>query len=269
MKSIFEHSSYKAYLKAVLNAGKRRSGQRSKLAQFLSCQTAHVSQVINGHTHFSSEQGFRISSFLGHDREESHFFFLMVNRDRAGTKDLEEYYQQQLDEIISRRSIIKNRVSTTRVVPQEHQTRYYSSWHYVAVHMALSIPELQSKEALAQYFHLPLGLIAETLEFLTSTGLAEIRAGRYVIGPSHIHLGHEANNINKHHMNWRVQSMDSLLRANAEDLHYSVVFSLSRPDAVKLRERLISVIKANLEDVAPSKEEILFCICLDFFNLKR
>ncbi|MGZ6480071.1 MAG: hypothetical protein ACXWQE_12255 [Bdellovibrionales bacterium] len=155
MKSLFEFNEYKPYLRLVLGSGKRRSGQRSKLAQFLTCQTAHVSQVLNGDSHFSVEQAYRINAFLGHSREESHFFFLLVNLDRAGSKDLQEYYQAQIDEILRRRSIIKNRVSSTHTIPQEHQTRYYSSWHYVAIHMALSIPELQSRDKLAAYFHLP------------------------------------------------------------------------------------------------------------------
>ncbi|MGZ3723793.1 MAG: DUF4423 domain-containing protein, partial [Bdellovibrionales bacterium] len=109
----------------------------------------------------------------------------------------------------------------------------------------------------------------EAVDFLLSVGLAEFRDGRYVIGPSHIHLGHDTTDINKHHMNWRVQAMDSLIRTNATDLHYSVVFSLSAKDAEKLKERLIATIKANLEDVGPSKEEVLYCSSIDFFEVKK
>jgi uncharacterized protein (TIGR02147 family) len=269
MKLLFEFNGYKPYLRQVLGSGKRRSGHRSKLALFLSCQTAHVSQVLNGGTHFSVEQAYRINAFLSHGREESHFFFLLVNFDRAGSKDLQEYYQAQIDEIRRRRSVIKNRVDSTHTVPHEHQTRYYSSWHYLAIHMALSIPELQSRDQLAAYFHLPLSVIVEAVDFLLSIGLAELRDGRYVIGPSHIHLGHDTSDINKHHMNWRVQAMDSLIRVSPSDLHYSVVFSLSAKDAAKLKERLIATIKANLEDVNPSKEEVLFCSSIDFFEVKK
>ncbi|MGE3683672.1 MAG: TIGR02147 family protein [Bdellovibrionales bacterium] len=269
MKTVYEFRDYKRYLSAVLAGTRKRSGLRSKLALHLGCQTAHVSQVLNGHTHFSVEQAFKINAFLGHDREEAHFFVLMVNKDRAGTLELRDYYQQQLNEILHRRFIIKNRVSSTREVPYEHQGRYYSNWYYLAIHIALSIPELQSKEALAQYFHLPLNIVAESLEFLMSIGLAEFKSGRYVMGPCHVHLGHDSDNINKHHFNWRVQAMDSLARMNPDDLHYSVVFSLSCEDVGKLKDRIIEVIRANLKDVAPSKEEVVYCTCIDFFSLKK
>ncbi len=269
IKSVFEYKEYKRYLIAALGVGKKRSGLRAKLALHLNCQTAHISQVLNGQTHFSPEQAYKINAFLGHDREEGHFFFLMMNKDRAGTKDLQEYYLQQLSEILNRRSIIKNRVTATREVPAEHQTRYYSAWYYLAIHMALSVPELQNKEALAKYFRLPLNVVAETLEFLVGTGLGDFRDGRYVIGSSHVHLGHDSDNINKHHSNWRLQAMDSLTRITPKDLHYSVVFSLAQEDSEKLKERIIEMIKANLKDVGPSKEEVLFCTCVDFFEVKR
>lgn len=269
MKTLFEYSDYKSYLTTILTAGKARSGLRAKLAAHLGCQTAHISQVLNGASHFSVEQAFRISPFLGHDREESHFFFLMVNKDRAGTKELQAYYQTQLDEILKRRSLIKNRVNVTKEVPQQQQSRYYSSWHYLAIHMALSIPELQTKESLADYFRLPLLLVAEALEFLTSAGLAQASGGRYTIGPFHVHIGHDTDNINKHHSNWRVQAMDSLMRPGSQDLHYSVVYSLSRKDAEKIKERIIAMIRENLDDIAPSKEEVLYCSAIDFFEMKK
>lgn len=269
MKSVFEYKGYKQYLWMALGAGKKRSGLRARLAVHIGCQTAHVSQVLNGDHDFSLEQSFGINTFFGHDREESHYFLLLVQKSRAGTTELKGYYQQQIDEILRHRSLIKNRVAANREVPLEHQTRYYSSWHYSAIHIALSIPALQSKEGLAQYFHLPLQVIADTLEFLLATGLGEFKNGRYVIGPSHIHLGNEADNINKHHINWRIQAIDSLHRQNPRDLRYSVVFSLAKDDADRLKERIIDVIKSNLRDVGPSKEEVLFATCMDFFEVLK
>ena len=269
MKNLFEYRDYKSYLSAALGGRGHRNGGRSKLSQHLDCQTAHVSQVLNGHTHFSTEQAFKVNSFLGHDREESHFFLLLVQLSRAGTPDLRQYYDQQIHEILERRTLIKNRVSATTTVPAGDQARYYSSWLYAAVHMGLSVPELQTKESLAKYFNLPLAVVAETLEFLMSVGLAESRGGRFVIGPSHVHLGNDADNINKHHTNWRVQALESLDRKDPNDLHYSVVFSLSRADSAKIKDRIIELIKSNLKEVAPSKEEVLFCTGIDFFEIKK
>ena len=210
-----------------------------------------------------------MNSFLGHDREESHFFLLLLQRDRAGTSDLKNYFDQQIQEILDRRSLIKNRVTTNTVVQAVDQSRYYSSWQYAAIHIALSIPELQSKENLARYFGLSLAVVAEILEFLVSVGLAANRDGRFVIGPSHVHLGSDADNINKHHSNWRIQGLESLDRRKESDLHYSVVFSLSKDDADKIKNRIIDMIKTNLKEVELSQEEVLYCTVIDYFELKK
>lgn len=265
-KFVFEFKEYKAYVRAQVNVGGRRAGRRSGLAKALGCQTSFVSQVLNGPGHFTLDQAALANVFLNHDREESHFFILLVSAARAGTNALREYYREQMKEILNRRSLIKNRVNVTRVIPAEHASRYYASWQYAAIHIALSIPELQTKDALRTYFRLPMRLVSETLEFLCATGLAEQRDGRFVIGQSFVHLGNDADQITKHHVNWRVRAMDALLQTKPTDLHYSVVYSVSKHDAERIRERLIGVIKANLDDVAPSKEEQLFCTCIDFFE---
>ncbi len=267
MKLVFEFKDYKRYISASLDlAG---SGSRSRLAKHLSCQSAHISQVLNGHQQITVEQAYQMNSFFAHDRDESHFFLLLVQKNRAGSNDLKDYFQNQLDEILRRRSLIKNRVSSNKEIPREFQTRYYSSWHYAAIHIALSIPELQTKESLASHFHLPMRIISETLEFLITAQLADRRDGRFVIGPSHIHLGSDTDNINKHHMNWRIQAMDSLARGNERDLHYSVAFSLSRHDADRIKDRFIETVNSNLKDVGPSKEEVIYCTCIDFFEVLK
>lgn len=269
MKSIFQFSDYKTYLESQLGGKRERRGLRAKLAAFVGCQTAHVSQVLNGGSQFTIEQAFKINGFLKHDEEESHFFLLLLQKSRAGTIEVQRYFSQQIQDILTHRSLIKNRLEKIKEIPTEHHARYYSSWHYLAIHVAISIPGLQTKEALSEHFRLPLVMVNEALHFLCSIGLAEQIGGRYHTGRLNIHLGNDSDNINKHHTNWRVQAMESLGRAVAEDIHYSVVFSLSVADSKKLRDRLLEVIKANLRDVGPSKEETMYCTCIDFFELKK
>ena len=269
MKSVFEFTTYKGYLRATLASEGKRSGRQLQVARFLNCQSAHVSQVLNGHSHFSLEHAAQLNSFLGHNQDESLYFVLLVSRERAGNKELRAHYDQQMAEIQKRRSLIKNRVQSNVAILPEHQTKYYSSWHYAALHIALSIPELQDKEALAEYFRLPLSVVSDILDFLTSIGLAVRENLRYRIGPSHIHLGQDEANISKHHFNWRLQAMDSLSRVAPTDIHYSVVVSLSREDAGRIREKFLKVIRENLDLVAPSKEEVLYTTAIDFFEVKR
>ncbi|MBX3032874.1 MAG: TIGR02147 family protein [Bdellovibrionaceae bacterium] len=268
-KSIYDFNNYKHYLVQVLGARGERRGNRVKLAQHLNCQTAYISQVLNGHAQFSLEQAFEINSFLGHDRQEGEFFLLQVQWQRAGTVALKKHFQKQMEEILKNRALIKNRVESNQEVSSEHRAQYYSSWLYAALHVAISVPGLQTKAHLSEYFGLSLDVVAEAMEFLARIGLVQVRGNQYQVGSSHIHLGHDSHQIMKHHLNWRLQALTSLERRNAKDLHYSVVFSLSQKDAAAIRERFLSVIQENLKQVAPSPEETVFATTLDFFEIKR
>lgn len=263
-KSVFDFSDYKRYLTHMLQG----RGQRAQLAKHVACQTAYLSQVLNDEAHFSLEQAFATNEFLGHDRQEGEYFLLLVQRQRAGSPGLRAHFETQRQSILQRRSQIKNRVDSNDRVSAEHQSQYYSSWIYAAIHVAISIPELQNKAALAEYFALPQHLIIEALEFLTDAGLAEAEGDQLKVGKSHIHLADDSHHIQKHHTNWRLQGMTSLDRKLPTDLHYSVVLSLSKADAATIRERFMKLIQENLKLVQPSKEEVLYSTVLDFFTVK-
>jgi hypothetical protein len=70
-------------------------------------------------------------------------------------------------------------------------------------------------------------------------------------------------------LNWRLQAMDSLEREDLQDLHYSAIVSLSQQDVRKLKNKMLENIKEYLEVVRPSKEEQVFSLCLDFFDVHR
>lgn len=52
--SIFDYSDYKAFILSVDQS--RPRGFRKSLAAAIPCQTAYVSQVLNGGAHFNLEQ---------------------------------------------------------------------------------------------------------------------------------------------------------------------------------------------------------------------
>lgn len=269
MAEIFEFKDYKDYLVARLGPSGKRSGTRAALASHIGCQTAYISQVLSGTPHLSIEQAFKANEFLGHDKQAGDYFLLLVQKARAGTKELESYFQAKLNEIVGERTKIKNRLKNTQAISKEDQNRYYSNWAYAACHVALSVPELQTKEALAKRFKLPLPIVADIVEFLVASGLATNKGERYLTGPNHLHLAGDSENILKHHTNWRLQALKSLDQYDptGHELHYAVTYSISREDALVLKEKIIRLIKDNLEVVGPSKEETLFCNVIDFFEI--
>lgn len=132
--------------------------------------------------------------------------------------------------------------------------------------MALMLPELRHPQAISRYLGIPVETVQRVLDFLVKAALVKEEDG-YRVGSSLIHLGRDSDNIIKHHTNWRLKALESLSQEKINDLHYSVLYCMSQADALKIKDRLLNVIQENLEIVAPSPEEALYCQTLDFFAL--
>ncbi|MGZ3695471.1 MAG: TIGR02147 family protein [Bdellovibrionota bacterium] len=268
-KTIFEFKHYKAYLQEKTGGTGTKTGVKTALAKAVGCQSTYLSQVLHAKAHLSLEQAEKLNEFFGHSKEEGLFFFLLLQKDRAGTKSLAGHFEEQMGEILRRRLILTKRLGEKTVLSDQSQSVYYSSWVYAAVHIALTIPELRSREAIAAFLHLPVKKVTEALDFLCSVGLALPQGAHFEVGEAHIRLGNDSHNIIKHHSNWRTQALEALDREQLEDLHYSGVVSLAREDLRKIKEILLDAVKASQAVIKDSKEEELCAIGIDFFSLRK
>lgn len=266
---VFDYKSLKAFLTALAGGKNLRRGVKARLAAATQCQPSYISQVLHGKSHLSPEQGERLIRFLGMTKDEGQFLLLLLHKDRAGTTELKALYQQQIEERIVQRLSVVNRLGANNVLTEEQHAIFYSSWQYLAIHMALTIPELQTREALAQYFNIGLERIDKVLEFLVKSGLAYLNKNSYTTGIPVIRLGKDSPHIFKHHSHWRQQSIESLEREAPLDLHYSAAVTLSKNDISKLKDRMLEQIKENINIVRDSPSEEVYVYTLDFFSLKK
>jgi len=270
-KLAFEFKDYKLYLKEVERRRPLKGrGFRADLARAAGCQTAYVSQVLNGRANFSLEQAHSVSKLLLHDREEDRFFILLVEYGRAGTQGLRAHFLEQMEELVQRQLNLKDRFKIKEVLSLEDQTTYYSEWAYAAIHIAVTISKLSTALALAEFFQLPLHKVEKILHFLLSTRLiSQPRPHEFQIGTGRIHLGKDSPLISKHHANWRLQAMNSFERESERDLHFTSVVSVSQEDALQIKARFVKEIDAYNAIVKDSKEDTMYCLSLDFFSLRR
>ena len=269
-KNVFTYQDYKPYLQAWIESQPSRGrGLKTKLALAMGCNTAYVTHVLSGTAHLSLEQAERASGVLGHTDEEKSFFLLLLQYSRAGTKTLREFLKRQIDQAVERHFNLKDRLDFQKSLSLEDQATYYSSWHYSAILVSLSIPELQTPSALSQHFGISRNSVKVALDFLTSRGLAATDGGKFRTWPVSIHLGVDSPHLNKHHMNWRVRAMNSLSDERRENLHYSSVISISQADEPKIRAVLVKAIEEVRGIVKNSKEDSVYAYTLDFFRASQ
>lgn len=268
---IFSYTDYKKYLNDQLGMrAKQQRGPRARLAEFIGCHLAYLSQVLNGSAQLSPEQAESCSRFLGHSKVEGRYFLNLVHLNRAGTENLKKFYLEQCKEISDEQKLIKNKLNLKNALTPEKQAVYYSSWDYLATHIASSIPALQTQPALIQALGFSTERLAEVLGFLVEVGLVRQNKGRYEITEIDFHLGAGSPFLTQHHVNWRVQAMRSLDKMSPEDLHYSSVISVNSEDVPLIRETMLKAISEIRSIVKQSKNEnSLMSYCLDLFPVSK
>jgi uncharacterized protein (TIGR02147 family) len=269
-KSVFEFRDYKAYLEHVFSQMPSRGhGIRAQIAKKLRVQPAFVSQVLNSGAHFSLEQTEDLNQFLNHSEDESECFLLLVQLNRAGSVTLKQRIQKQMDHVSARRADLRSRVQIKRQLSAEEQAQYYSSWHFAAIHILVTIPQYRSVEAIAQYLNLSQARVKVVIEELMELGLLEKSGQEYFPGETLLYLNNEAALISKHHSNWRVRALEALDDLIPENVHFSVVVSVSRNDQKKLRDLIANTIEEFMKVVKSSPEEELNALNIDFFSMKH
>jgi uncharacterized protein (TIGR02147 family) len=269
VQEIYDYDDYRKYLLDWIESRpKNGRGLRAELARALTSPVSHISQVLSGVSDLTFEQAEDVSQYIGHDSEESDFFLQLLHLARAGTQNLKIRIAEKIKKAREKRFNLKERLGVQESISSEHKAQFYSSWIYVAVHIALTIDTLKTKAALANYFGLSQTRCSEILEYMKEMSLVENYGEHYSVTAKRIHLGNDSPMLLKHHINWRLQAIQSIEKLNAQtDLHYSSVVSLSTSDVQKIKSILIKTIDDTKKIIHASEEEELHSFCLDFFRV--
>lgn len=269
-KTLFDHSDYKSYLLEWLgseSSGGR--GSKARLAVACGCHPTYVSQVLNGSSHFSPEQGCSLNAFLGHSEAEADYFVLLLSKGRAGSQALRNFFTRKIEQTLDHRRNLKTRLQHAEPLNERDHSIFFSSWHFAAIQVLCSVPEYQTQAALTRRLNLTPARVATVLEFLTRVG-GVIREGKkFKSGTFTLHLGADSPLITRHHLNWRNCSIQNIERQEVrpEDLHYASAVAISRADALLIREILVKAVESVRARVKESPGEDLYCYIVDFFKV--
>ena len=266
--NIYDHLDYKDFLRRLIetypNSGR---GIRKSLAEAIRCQVAYISHVLAGDSHFNLEQAESAARFFGFSREEVEFFVLLVSRNRAGTWELREFFDRMLGDRIRLHQQLKARVKINETLDQTARVIYYSHWHYAAIHMMLTIPELTTRDSIVNRVKLPQRKVQQILDFLVSSGIVSKEGLHYFPKGSVFHLENSSPHTSRHHTNLRLSAIASFSDEKPSDLHYSGFVTCSESELPKVRERIAQCLGECMELIKPSKEEKLAGLCLDWFEV--
>ncbi|RYZ82615.1 MAG: DUF4423 domain-containing protein [Proteobacteria bacterium] len=263
---MFSYNNYKSYLIERIEQDSEARGLKKKIAEAIQCQASYLSQVLHGNPDLTLDQANRLNNFFHHTVRESRYFLLLLQVSRAGTADLKALFEAEVSEKQKENFDLKTRLVETDDIPDSVQHRYYSTWFYSAIHVALSIRGMRP-ESIAVLYNLPLFLVNEVIEFLEASGLIRSTDDGYEFTKRRFHLQRDSEFVQRHHINWRSQALQSAEKNYATDLHYSNVIAISEVDFIKIKDLLVQSVQNAWKLVGPSNEETVCAFTLDFFRL--
>ena len=235
--NVFGHHDLKSYLKsAISRLPKKGRGEVTRIARAVNVSTTMVSLVLSGEKTFTAEQTQALVLYLGLGDLEGKYLIYLVQRERAGSRELKNFWQERLDEIKKQTLIIANRVASDQKLTEENRTVFYSDPMYSAIRLFSSVGgKGKTASEISERFELPKARTAKMLSFLTSTGLCAEKNGRYQMGVQKTHLEQSSPQLSRHLCNWRLKGIQSHDKLTPEELMYTAPVSLSKKDFESLR----------------------------------
>lgn len=266
---IYEFNNYKEYLNNWISIQPNGGhGILSKLAKELNVHTTLLSHTIRGEKDLTIEQAYSIGEFIGLGEDESDYFILLVQIERAGHHGLKNKLRKDLKKMKSKSQNIVTRVRTDMSLSTSEKAEFYSSWLYSAIRQLASIEQFQSRSALMGAFDIRRDELNRTLDFLIKTGLCVAADENVKIGPSNTHLEAQSPFVYNHHKNWRLKAIEKHNNMSNEDLMYTAPFTISNSDFGLLREKIIQFIEQFIKTADKTKNERLACLNIDLFFVK-
>jgi hypothetical protein len=264
---VFAYEDYKAFLHAKIAGHAGSPGYKTQLARAMGRPQSFLSQVLHTHVHLTWDHGLRLAQFWNLTSDERDCFLDLIQLARAATPELRAFLERRLSELRKKNETLARRFDLPALETTETQWAYYTAWHFGAIHMALTIPELRTGSSLARRFHLPLETIESSLASLQQMGLCERKGERWLPTQSNLYIDRRSPASPVNHMIWRQRAIEDIFRSPGKGLHNTVLHTLSRADLDQVRAMILDLIERTRQIVVPSKEEALVCICVDLFEV--
>jgi uncharacterized protein (TIGR02147 family) len=265
MSEIFGFDDYRAYLRSLIESKGSKWGLQAKLSKAAGCQASYLSQVLRERAHLTADHVLGLGLFLKLADDEIEFFLKLVEKEKAATPVLKKFLKRQLDETRKHRDDFKHRFKAETVSSVEEQACYYSSWHWMAIHILIGIEGFGSVEAIAKKLSLDRPFVRASLERLEQMGFAVQVDGKWTNTRKNIHLPKESYMTAMNHSNWRQKAIIDSQQRTPGSLHYTALQSISRSDLERFKGIFLDAVEKSRSLVIESGVEEMVCLNCDVF----
>lgn len=270
MKSIYNYTDYRKYLNDLFETDDYKHGAKQKLADAINCKNSQVSNILSGRSHLSIEQVLPVASFISLNKLETDFFMLLVLYARAGSKDLEKYYENKLSVIVNEQKKIISRVihnNEYKKITKEQLIKYYMYWFTPVIHMCLRNSSMQTISGIEKTLRISTNDVEKAISILLELDLVKLDSGRFLPSDQRFHFDKDDYLIKSYHLNCRHLAIRSMDEKKDSELHYSLIMSIDLESFKKIQEIVLAAIEKVDQEVLKASDQLVYGLCLDLFQI--
>lgn len=264
---IYSYREYQPFLEAICESKGLRSGYKREIAESMQIQGAYLSRVLKKKVNLNLEQAFRLSKFLGMNEEERSFLFLLIEKERAGTVELQEHFTRQIETAIKRRDKIHSRLSNVDELSSESKAQYYSNWYYLAIHLLAEMESIKTANEISERLKLSLETVNEVLAFLNQHSLIQFENGNVSATDIAVHLAGDSPLVTQHHRNWRLKALQDVGKTDDSNLHFSAATTIDSKTYWEIRRLILKTIEESVDLFQKSPIEDAYSLNIDWYKL--
>lgn len=265
--SVYDFLDYKLYFNNwVEKLPKKGHGEYRRLAQALNVSTTMISHVFKSDKHLSLEMACEMCEYLNLNEDETDYFLLLVEYQKAGSYKLQKRLKRQLESRREAARKLEYRLKSELTLSEEEKAVFYSSWMYSGVRLLTDIETFNDANSIAERLHLPRNQVQKVIDFLIKHQLCVFKEGKLKMGPARTHIGSANLLVTKHHQNWRLQAFQKMVQSDEDNLFYTAPMVVSQEVADKIRQELPTFIEQINKVVLKSSSEVTRCLNIDWFE---
>jgi plasmid maintenance system antidote protein VapI len=268
LTSVIQFENEIKYLKERLKFEGQTWGLVGKWADLAGCHRPQFSNILAEKASFTIEQAFQLAKGLGLSEIEREFFLLLVELRRSGLADYRNHIKQKIQKIRDEQERLELRLKRQESMPTSTPLSYYSAWFWSAIHIASSIPELQTPVVLAKALGLSKDFVLQILVQLESWGYVA-RSGPdhwvWVSGETHAPKSSPLSVL--HQSNWRFKAIENAQMFRSHSVHFTGVYSMNQAAFDELKELLLRYIETYNQKASAAPAKISVCFNTDLFRI--
>ncbi len=267
--NIFEHDNYRKIVqKWVYEQPKHGRGLYLKIAEYLGLDSSILSKILNGERELGIENAYLLADYMGLIPIEKEYFINLALLEKSSNHKFKKYVREKVDGIKKESQNISRRIQNEKKMDELEQSKFYSTWLYSAIWLKCSIGKGLSFNELLNEFSIQPETLTNIIEFLLQSGLLKSIDGKFQMGPTTVFVGKDSPMLIRHHMNWRMKSLERASALDKTDLMFTAPLTCSHKDFEKIKTKITQLIQEVSATAQASESETLVYFGVDCFTVK-